>query len=230
MKITWLGQAGLLIEARNKKIIIDPYLSDSVERVNPLNYRRVGVNEDFLKIRPDIIVLTHNHLDHTDPETLERYLSSNSGITVLASKNAWDTVRSFGGEHNYVMFNRGTVWTQGDIKFTAVYAEHSDDYAIGVIICDGEKRLYITGDTLYNTKIFKDIAERIDVLFLPVNGVGNNMNFTDAAQFAEKINADCVVPLHFGMFDELDPSLFQCKNKIIPKIYEEINLNGGERL
>ena len=38
MKLTWLGQAGLLFETDGKKILIDPYLSDSVVKVNPLNY------------------------------------------------------------------------------------------------------------------------------------------------------------------------------------------------
>ena len=37
MKITWLGQAGLYIETEGLKIIVDPYLSDSVVKVNPRN-------------------------------------------------------------------------------------------------------------------------------------------------------------------------------------------------
>ena len=49
MNITWLGQAGLLFEKGNLKIMIDPYLSDSVGKVNPKNYRRIPVNENFLK-------------------------------------------------------------------------------------------------------------------------------------------------------------------------------------
>ena len=32
MKITWLGQAGLLFEIEDKTIVIDPYLSDSVAK------------------------------------------------------------------------------------------------------------------------------------------------------------------------------------------------------
>ena len=70
MKITWLGQAGLLIETEGVIIMIDPYLSDSVAAVNPKNYRRVPVEERFLRMRPDVLICTHNHLDHTDPETL----------------------------------------------------------------------------------------------------------------------------------------------------------------
>ena len=29
MNVTWLGQAGFLLEKNGKKILIDPYLSDS---------------------------------------------------------------------------------------------------------------------------------------------------------------------------------------------------------
>ena len=70
MKITWLGQAGLMLETEGVCIIVDPYLSNSVAAIEPHNERRVPVDERFLSVTPDILVLTHNHLDHTDPETL----------------------------------------------------------------------------------------------------------------------------------------------------------------
>ena len=69
MKITWLGQAGLLFETEGKTVVVDPYLSDNVRNFEPKNYRRVPVDERFLKINPDVIVITHNHLDHLDKET-----------------------------------------------------------------------------------------------------------------------------------------------------------------
>lgn len=222
MKVTYLGQAGLLFEKRGFKIMIDPYLSDSVEKINPKNYRRVPVDESFFKIKPDVMIFTHNHLDHYDPETVVHFIDENSNITVLAPKSVWDEVRRIGGNNNYVLFNRHTEWTQNGIKFTAVKAEHSDITPIGVIIDDGERKYYVTGDTLYNEEIFGDIPSDIYALFLPVNGVGNNMNMTDAARFAKRINAERTVPIHIGMFDELTADSFYCKNKFIPKIYKEI--------
>lgn len=224
MKITYLGQAGLLFETENTKIMIDPYLSNSVEKIEPKNYRRQPIDESYFDIKPDILVLTHNHLDHTDPETLEKLFSKHSGICVLASKNAWNTVRQYGVNNNYVMFNRGTEWTEKGIRFKAVHAEHSDDSAVGVLIsCEG-KTYYVTGDTLYNKKVFEDINVPIDVLFLPINGIGNNMNVCDAARFAAKIGAKKTVPIHFGMFDDLSPEKFVYENRVIPEIYKEIRL------
>lgn len=97
--------------------------------------------------------------------------------------------------------------------------------AIGAILsCEG-KNLYITGDTLYAERVFDSLpAEKIDALFLPINGKGNNMNAADAARFARRIGAKNVVPVHFGMFDDLTGQELQCENKIIPEIYKEIVL------
>lgn len=225
MKITWLGQAGLLFETNGKTILIDPYLSDSVAQIEPHNKRRVPIEEKFLKLQPDYIILTHNHLDHTDPETLKHYLSADSKVCVLASYNAWQNVRKlFGGlQNNYVMFNRGTRWTEGELQFEAVYAEHSDEAAIGVIIREEGKVYYITGDTLYNKKIFKDLPDDIDFIFLPVNGKGNNMNMSDGKAFCEKIGATAI-PLHCGLFDAIDLHEFTYEDKVVPEFYKEIKL------
>lgn len=224
MKITYLGQAGFLFEKNDFKIIIDPYLSDSVVKVNPRNYRRVPVDESFLKVKPDLMIFTHNHLDHYDPETVPHYIGEDTKVTVLAPASVWNEVRKLGGVNNYVEFNRHTTWTEQGISFTAVKAEHSDHDAIGVIIDDGDEKYYITGDTLYNEDIFTDLPADIFAVFLPVNGVGNNMNMVDAARFAERVNAKWTVPVHVGMFDELTADAFACDNKVIPQIYKELCL------
>ena len=224
MNVIWLGQAGLLFDFDGVKVMVDPYLSNSVVKVNPKNYRRQPIDARFFDVRPDVLLLTHDHLDHTDPETLEVLLKNHDGITVLASGNAWQTARKFGGENNYVQFDRGTQWTEKGVVFEAVHAEHSDSRAIGAFITYGGKTYYITGDTLYNKTVLTDIDRPVDVLFLPINGVGNNMNMTDAARFAAAVNAEKVVPLHFGMFDALDPTDFASDRRVIPTIYKEIPL------
>ncbi len=222
MKITWLGQAGLLIETRDKKIMIDPYLSNSVVKINPRNYRRKPIERKFLDMQPDVLICTHNHLDHLDPETVPHYLRREQSVLVLAPDSCFQELKKFGGLHNYVKFDRHAEWTENGIHFLSVLADHSASTPIGVIIDDGETRAYITGDTLYNEDIFDDINKPIDVLFLPINGVGNNMNKYDAARFAKKVAAKKVVPLHWGMFDELTPDDFDVENKVIPSLYEEI--------
>lgn len=224
MKITWIGQAGLIFEDGGTTIIADPYLSNSVEKVEPKNYRRVPVDESFLGYEPDVFLCTHNHLDHNDPETAPVYMNCSKNVLVLAPKSAWNELRRCGSENNYVMFNAHTSWTYKDFIFTAVTAEHSDEYAIGIIIEHCGVKYYITGDTLYSTDVLNELPKDIDVIFIPINGVGNNMNMRDAEKFAKASGAKKVVPVHFGMFDELDPREMQLENIIIPEIYKEIKL------
>lgn len=224
MKVIFLGQAGLLFETAGLKIMVDPYLSDSVGQRDPEKHRRVSVDERFFDVQPDVMLFTHNHLDHFDPDTVERIITADTDITVLAPGSVWYAVRKIGGRNNYVLFDRHTQWTEGTVRFTAVKAAHSDDHAIGAIIETEGKTLYITGDTLYSTEIFADLPENIDIVFLPVNGVGNNMNMADAARFARDIGAKTAVPVHTGLFDDLDPNAFPFENKIIPEIYKEMEL------
>jgi len=226
MKVTWLGQAGLLFQTGDLTIVVDPYLSESCLKLSSQNYRRMPLDPAFLEIEPEVLVLTHDHMDHADPETLAQCLApGRKPATVLASANACCTAMRFGGKrHNYVCFNRHTVWTQGSVSFTAVKAEHSDPAAIGVIIDDGIRKYYVTGDTLFNTAIFPDLPSDLYAMFVVVNGVGNNMNMADAQKFARTVRPRVVVPVHWGMHDDLDPSDFDYPRLVIPEIYREIPL------
>jgi L-ascorbate metabolism protein UlaG (beta-lactamase superfamily) len=168
-----------------------------------------------------MLIFTHNHLDHYDPETVPHFISADTAVTVLAPTSVWNEVRKFGGLNNYVVFNRGTRWTEGGMTFQAVLAAHSDPTPIGILI---NNEYYITGDTLYNEEIFKDLPQGLKAVFLPINGVGNNMNMQDAADFAKRTGAAKVVPLHWGLFDELRAEDFECENKVIPTPYKEIDV------
>ena len=223
MKITWLGQAGVLFDNGKTKIMVDPYLSDSVEKVNPKNFRRVPIKESLFDIAPDVMIFTHDHLDHYDPETAPRFLEKQEKtMTVLCPTSVWQKARQY-GTHNYIEFNRHTEWTEYGFRFSAVKAAHSDPCAIGVLMEDLSegKVYYVTGDTLYHKEIFEDLPQRIDLVFLPVNGVGNNMNATDAVRFFKDCGAKHAVPIHVGMFDELSPEIFEAENRLILKLYEQ---------
>jgi L-ascorbate metabolism protein UlaG (beta-lactamase superfamily) len=227
MKVTWLGQAGLLFESNEGvRVMVDPYLSNSVVKYEHENERRQKIDTRFLEKNPDIMIFTHDHLDHYDPETAPVYLERDEKMTVLCPCSVYKKARTYGTKHNYVQFDCGTVWNERGIKVTAVKAVHSEPYAIGVLIeeTSSGKIFYVTGDTLYNESIFSDIPKGVYALFLPINGVGNNMNMTDALRFAKRINAPKTVPIHIGMFDELTADGFKCENKVIPEIYKEIKL------
>ena len=225
MKCIWLGQAGILFDFDGTIVIADPYLSNSAVTLDSIYDRRIPVNTSFFDIKMDVLILSHEHIDHTDPETLDILMKNKQGICVLASRNSWKLVRKYGNKHNYVMLEPESEWTYKDIHFQSVHAQHSDESAIGVLITYKNKTYYVTGDTLYSSKVVRDVknsGREIDVVFLPINGAGNNMNMMDAARFAKAIGAKQVVPIHFGLMDSIQPEDFVCENKVIPEIYKEI--------
>ena len=228
MFVRWITQGGLVFDNGRITVMVDPYLSDSVGEINPAKHRRIAVDESVFDISPDVIIVTHEHLDHLDPVTLKRFLSTDKPITLLAPYNAYTKLRELGGCHNYVMLRPGSVWSQGGVTFYSVRAEHSDLTAAGYILDDGDKTYYISGDTLYNYDVIDDVIELcedgVDYAFLPINGVGNNMNARDAADFASEIGAKCAVPIHYGLFDDLTPDAFDFDDRIILEPYKETKL------
>ena len=226
MKLTWLTQAGLLFKSGKLKVMVDPYLSDSVGKSAEAKHRRMPIDERFFDEDPDVILITHDHLDHLDPETLEVFIKkATKPITFLAAENAYNKLVKYGGEHNYVLLAPHSVWSQGGVTFYAVKAEHSDRTAVGFILDDGKKTYYVSGDTLYNYDVIDDVLDLVeggvDYAFLPINGVGNNMNAKDAADFAYEIGAKCAIPIHYGLFDSLDPAEFDFEDALILMPYEE---------
>lgn len=221
MKITWLGQAGLLIRTKEITVMVDPYLSDHCGDLNPKSRRRMPVDESLFDIVPDVLIVTHNHLDHLDHFTLPHYLKETSGVTTLSSTDSWPELRKYGGDNNYIWFPAGTEWTQGDVRFLSVPACHSEPTAIGVMLEAEGKRIYISGDTLYHRDIVAKVPHGMDLAVVPVNGVGNNMTMFDAARLCRDLEAKCAMPVHWGLFDGLTPEAFPFDSKILPEIYRE---------
>lgn len=230
MKVTWLTQAGLLFENGNVTVMVDPYFSNSVgEQLDPQKNRRIPADMSFLDKNPDVVLITHDHLDHLDPETIEAVLArANKPITFMAPENAFKKLVKYGGDHNYVMLNPHSVWSERGVTFYAVHAEHSDRTAVGFILDDGERTYYISGDTLYNYDVIDEVLELVedgvDFAFIPINGKGNNMNARDAADFAYEIDAKCAVPLHYGLFDSISPETFDFDNSMILEPFKTVEI------
>ncbi|MCQ2400125.1 MAG: MBL fold metallo-hydrolase [Clostridia bacterium] len=225
MKITFLGQAGFLLEKDGNLVLIDPYLSDNVKKFQPENYRRQAIDARFLNIKPNALIITHSHLDHYDKETLKHYFTDDAEIVTLTPSSVWVDVKALQGKNNNVLFDVGTSVSFFGLTFYAVKAEHSDRNAIGVVVADGKTHYYFTGDTLYNENVFKSLPTlKFKAVFLPINGMGNNMNTVDAKRFVKRLKVKNVVPCHFGMFDEMTGRELDVKNKTLPEIYKEIIL------
>ena len=229
MKVTWLTQAGLLFENSKIKIMVDPYLTDSLGEIKPEKSRRIPADESFFMADPDVILITHDHIDHLDMATLDRVLeSSTKEVLILACESAYCKLSKYDPRHNVVLLAPHSVYSVGSVTFYSVRAEHSDRTAVGFIIDDGKDTFYISGDTLYNYDVIDDVLDLapdgVDYAFLPINGRGNNMNARDAADFAYEIGAKCAIPVHYGLTDDVTPEEFDFDDRLILDPYKETKL------
>ena len=205
MKATWLGGASILLENDKITVLVDPALNGSAASA-------------FDNIEPDVIVLTHTHPDHLDTAVLSKFLGRDKDVTVLASEGAYLSILDIAGADNPVLLSPHSVYSECGITFYSVKAEHIDRTAIGVIVDDGEKTYYISGDTLYNFDVIDDVLDLapdgVDYAFLPINGRRGNMNAKDAADFAYEISAGKAIPIHYSP-DELDPREFDFEDALV---------------
>lgn len=201
MQGIWLGQAGFLFTAEDgMTVMIDPYMSNLLEeRDGPAFHRQVPIRPEFIQT-PDVLVLTHCHDDHMDLATLDQIFGEKR-MTVLAPANVWPVLRNrYPGKAEFILFTPGTEVTLGSLHFRATFAAHSDREAIGVVITGDGKRIFHLGDSLYHRNLFADPVEEIDLLILPINGKGNNMNARDASRLTRDLVPHKVLPMHWDMF------------------------------
>ena len=231
MKSIWLGQGGLLLISGKLRIVVDPYLSNSMREVDRTMKRRVRIKKKFFRVKPDMIILTNSHPDHTDIKTLKKYLHKTRKRTVvLASEKAYDKLyrERIAGRYTNILFEEGDEWTLGHLLIKGVRCKTDDKTAFGVIIEDSQanKKIYIAGNTLYNKYLVQELSKDIDVAYVPISGQYSTMNIDDAQRFAKDLRAKTIVPFHYGMFDNVNPKKFECPNKIIPKPYEVIQIDA----
>ncbi|MGN1409655.1 MAG: MBL fold metallo-hydrolase [Eubacteriales bacterium] len=194
MTIRWIGQSGYVLKTANTEIIIDPYLSDAVNRIAK-RPRMVPTPIEPADIRADAVVCTHNHLDHLDVDAIsamrdsQYFITTAEGVTVLNGM----------GKNNAVALAEGNSINVGDMKLTAVYSHHTVE-AFGLIVEAEHKTLYFSGDTLFDEKLFGIADYRPDYTFICINGRLGNMNVNEALLTAEKIGAKVNIPNHYGMF------------------------------
>lgn len=226
MKITSLGQAGLLIEDNGSIILVDPYLSNNVEKFEPQNKRRLPIDESVFLVKPDCLIFTHCHLDHYDIETINKFKDIKNVIT-FSPISVYNDIKIRYPNFTNKLVTIGDKLKLYNFNITVLKSFHSDKEAVGFLIENNDKIIYIVGDSLYKVELIDNFPKHCapDYLFVPVNGYGNNMNDVEANELAIKINAKVVIPYHYGMFDDLKFEDFKIKNKKELRIYQSLEID-----
>lgn len=212
--ITWLGQSGYLLEYNNYRLVVDPYLSDVVFKRQGI-HRLIDPPVSMEELRPDALLISHNHLDHFDPETVEQVRDRYPQCLIAGPQSVIDYARKLGiQEERLLSIAVGKHLMIGGFEVRATPAYHSDPFSVGFLIEVNDKLLYMTGDTLWKDTLAGDVrtlaGKAIDWLFIVINGKLGNMNWVEAVELTAQLRPTHAIPKHYGMFAENteDPNLF----------------------
>ena len=174
-KIHRLGHAAFRFDLE-KRIYIDPYqLTGNLPKA-------------------DIIICTHSHFDHCSPEDIAKIKDENTTLVVTE-----DALSKISG--NIQTIAPGESLDFGNIKIEAVPAYNinksfhpKENGWIGVIVDDGNIRIYHTGDSDVIPEM-KSISA--DVWLVPVSGT-YVMSAKEAAKIINDVKPQVAVPMHYG--------------------------------
>jgi L-ascorbate metabolism protein UlaG (beta-lactamase superfamily) len=225
VRLLWLGQAGFVIDGDGRRVVIDPYLSDSLAG----KYR--GALYPHTRMMPvpvlpgeirhvDMVLATHHHTDHLDPGTLPALLAANPGALLVAPEAARDLAleRSGIAPARLVTIDAGRTFTARGIEITAVRAAHEElerDAAghhlyLGYAVRIGGAVIFHSGDTVPFAGQAEEAARlKADLALLPVNGrdaerkangVSGNMTIGEALALARQAGIGQMIAHHFDLF------------------------------
>ena len=199
-----LGQSGYLLQSGTARILIDPYLSDSVGRLHG-RPRLLPVPLTPEELPCDGVFCTHNHLDHLDPETALLFPEEQ---TFFTTPDGCEALKSL-GRNNCTPLTVGKAVAVKDFTVIPVFAAHTVD-AVGLLVEAEGKRLYFSGDTLFDERLFSVADYRPDITLICINGRLGNMTTEEALITAKAIGAPVNIPNHYDMFasNSADPHAF----------------------
>lgn len=206
LQATWIGQGGFIFEAENFRLVIDPYLSDSVERKT--GFHRIPANTMNVEyLIPGMIIATHDHLDHYDPETIRKSMKLYPDCVLAGPASVRSKAQEDGiDERRFHLLNTGETIKAGPFSLTAVRAEHSDPFAVGIIIKYNDTSMYVSGDTEYFPElpdiVTKSLNGHLQIVFICINGKYGNMNWEEAVSIVKSLQPELAIPMHYGMFEE----------------------------
>jgi L-ascorbate metabolism protein UlaG (beta-lactamase superfamily) len=227
-QLTWFGHSTFLLEIDGKKILIDPMLSKTPSPISFLGAKRYS-NSIIIEAKKlpfiDAIILTHDHYDHLDYETIKKvknkvgrfYTPLGVGNHLkswgvagekITELNWWESVefdsislactpaRHFSGRG---LFDRATtLWCSWVIKGT-------------------KDNIYFSGDSGYDTH-FKEIGNKYGPFDISMMECGQynedwkllHMMPEETVQASVDLKSKLILPIHWGAFtiafhDWIDP-------------------------
>jgi len=221
-RIEHLGQTGLRIDLGDLTVLVDPYLSHSVQELDaPDLVRQVPIPYQPHELTSvDWVLITHEHMDHCDPHTLPALAQASPQARFmgpLAVRRQLEQWRISG--ERIMPAPAGEFDLGAGLSVQAIPAAHprirfdqdGQPQAVGYLFKHLGRNLYLAGDTSVCDELLEALESvgPIDIALLPVNednffrrrrGIVGNMTIREAFGLAAEVGIRSVVPVHWDMF------------------------------
>lgn len=226
ISIAWIGHSTVLINMFGTVILTDPVL-----------FQRIGINvlgmtygpgrytmpalfiEEIPK--PDLILLSHAHMDHTDYSTLSEFTDKYPNqIDCITAYNTKDVTSDLKWKSQKEL-DWGAVDSYKDIKITTLEVKHfgwrfpwERDRSKGFfkngrsfnayILEKNGKKIMFGGDTAFTEKFKAAKDENVDIAIMPIGAYNPwrsvHCNPEEALKMARDVNAKYFIPIHCKTF------------------------------
>lgn len=224
LKVTHINHATALIQVNNLNIITDPVYS---YRVSPFSFfgpkRYTNPRISFTNLPPiDVIIISHNHYDHMDLDTLKNLQAKSSSTKIIVGLGNKEYLEDRG-----IVNVIETDWytdtkVASDVNIKTVPAQHfsargltdrNKTLWVGYVVEVGgvvNKKIYFAGDTGYGPFV-KNIAELypegFDLALLPIGAYKPRYFMSlvhvapvEALQMMKDLKIREGIAIHFGTF------------------------------
>lgn len=230
--ITFVNHSTFLIQWNNLNILTDPVWS---ERCSPFSFagprrmRPPGINFDDLP-PIDAILLSHNHYDHLDLNTVKKLHKLYQPVFIVPL--GVEKLLKLHEIDNCVSLD----WWQSTsigLKITATPAQHFSSRGMfdrdktlwcGFTLTDGHQKLYFAGDSGYGP-FFKEIGKKegpMDVSLIPIGAYEPkwfmspiHVSPKQAINIHEDVKSKQSIAMHFGTFSLADDGQGKAEEDLI---------------
>ena len=238
--IAWIGHATFLIKLGDNVIITDPVFSNNA---GPLFFGPKRYTKPALKLseipKTDLFLLTHNHYDHQDMDTIRKYPYKNSKVLTPLKLGKYFTGNRFKDVVEMDWYDESKF---NDLKITLLPAVHWSKRTFwdtnktlwgNFLIEHNGRKIFFACDTGYGD-IYKDLGKKygpIDLTMINIGAYDFRPMFNksiyhttpeEALNIAQDLKSKKVLGMHWGTFVlSLEPIMDP------PKRFEDNAINYG---
>eukprot|EP01111_Echinosteliopsis_oligospora_P013446 TRINITY_DN4828_c0_g1_i1.p1 TRINITY_DN4828_c0_g1~~TRINITY_DN4828_c0_g1_i1.p1 ORF type:complete len:350 (-),score=78.01 TRINITY_DN4828_c0_g1_i1:27-1076(-) len=238
IQCTWIGHASMYVQMEGVNIMTDPVFSDRcspVQFAGPRRYRKTPCKIQELP-KPDIVLISHNHYDHLDLQSVKdigdgpiwivpaglKSWFANVGIRTVIEMEWWQEVKV--GEINIVAFpcQHWSTRTSFD-AFETLWCSFG--------LFGSHKKFYFSGDTGYNNTVFKlqgDLYGPFDLACIPIGAYEprwfmepQHVNPAEAVLIHEEIKSKKSIGMHWGTFVLTDEPVLEPPVKLAEELRQK---------